>query len=91
MYPLPSQDLSKYYDGTFREEVHTENYYNYTKLDKVFNNFLSEAKLRTERVKNNLSDNDKILEIGSSVGYLLWSSFFVTLRPNFCHRVYATP
>lgn len=22
---------------------------------------------------------------------LLWSSFFVTLRPNFCHRVYATP
>ena len=23
--------------------------------------------------------------------YMLWSSFFVTLRPNFCHRVYATP
>ena len=23
--------------------------------------------------------------------YVLWSSFFVTLRPNFCHRVYATP
>ena len=22
---------------------------------------------------------------------LLWSSFFVTLRPNFCHRVYTTP
>ena len=22
---------------------------------------------------------------------VLWSSFFVTLRPNFCHRVYATP
>lgn len=21
MYPLPSQDLSEYYDGTFREEV----------------------------------------------------------------------
>ena len=24
-------------------------------------------------------------------GKMLWSSFFVTLRPNFCHRVYATP
>ena len=24
-------------------------------------------------------------------GGMLWSSFFVTLRPNFCHRVYATP
>lgn len=23
--------------------------------------------------------------------YLLWSSIFVTLRPNFCYRVYATP
>ena len=22
---------------------------------------------------------------------LLWSSIFVTLRPNFCHRVYITP
>ena len=22
---------------------------------------------------------------------LLWSSFFVTLRPNSCHRVYETP
>ena len=22
---------------------------------------------------------------------LLWSSFFVTLRPNFCHKVYTTP
>ena len=39
MYPLPSQDLSEYYDGTFREEVHTADYYDYTELDKVFNNF----------------------------------------------------
>ena len=23
--------------------------------------------------------------------YLLWSSFFVTPRPNFCHRGHATP
>ena len=22
---------------------------------------------------------------------VLWSSFFVTLRPNFCHRIYVTP
>ena len=27
----------------------------------------------------------------NEVRELLWSSFFVTLRPNFCHRVYATP
>ena len=26
-----------------------------------------------------------------SVVDMLWSSFFVTLRPNSCHRVYATP
>ena len=41
MYPLPSQDLSEYYDGTFREEVHTADYYDYTELDKVFNNFFT--------------------------------------------------
>ena len=84
MYPLPSQDLSEYYDGTFREEVHTADYYDYTELDKVFNNFLSEAKLRTERVKNDLSVNDTILEIGSSVGY------FTAAISDYAKDVYAT-
>ena len=26
-----------------------------------------------------------------AVENVYWSSIFVTLRPNFCHRVYATP
>ena len=34
----------------------------------------------------------KSLEVKNDLGVtVLWSSFFVTLRPNFCHRVYATP
>lgn len=30
-------------------------------------------------------------KLNNSLVGMLWSSFFVTLRPNFCHRVYATP
>lgn len=84
MFPLPSQNLANYYDGTFREEVHTSKYYNYTELDKVFNNFSEEANLRVERVKKDLSPNDKVLEIGSSVGY------FTVAISDYVHDVYAT-
>lgn len=73
MFPLPSQSLDEYYDGTFREEVHSEEYYDYSQLDKVFNNFSVEANLRVQRIKDDLSPDDKILEIGSSVGYFISS------------------
>lgn len=84
IFPLPSQDLSQYYDGTFREEVHTSGYYDYTELDKVFKNFSEEAKLRVDRIKHDLSHNDRILEIGSSVGY------FIAAISDYAKDVYAT-
>lgn len=84
MFPLPSQNLDDYYDGTFREEVHSTKYYDYSELDKVFKSFSSEAKLRVDRVKNNLSSDDRVLEIGSSVGY------FIATISEYVKEVYAT-
>lgn len=72
MYPLPkSEELEKYYDGKFREEVHTETYYEDKILTKVFNRFSVEAKTRVERIEKDLNNTDEILEIGCSVGYFL--------------------
>ncbi|OYO87024.1 methyltransferase family protein [Lachnotalea glycerini] len=72
MYPLPnSEELEEYYDGSFREEVHTEAYYEDERLTKVFNRFLVEAKTRVKRVEEDLDCKDEILEIGCSVGYFL--------------------
>ena len=42
-----------------------------------------------ENVKN--AAKDKGYSINRLEKELLWSSFFVTLRPNFCHKVYTTP
>lgn len=72
LYPRPvREELEKYYDGDFRKEVHSERYYDYTSLNKVFQNFLPEAKIRMESVAKELNSKDDILEIGCSVGYFL--------------------
>lgn len=72
LYPKPAKpQLQEYYDGTFREEVHSDTYYNYEVLDNVFKKFSPEAKIRVERVADELSSEDEILEIGCSVGYFL--------------------
>lgn len=72
MYPLPkSEELEEYYDGKFREEVHTGAYYEDETLKWVFNYFTPEAIKRVERVKKDLKKTDEILEVGCSVGYFL--------------------
>lgn len=72
LYPKPvNAQLQEYYDGTFREEVHSDTYYNYEVLDGVFKRFTPEAKVRVERVADELNSADEILEIGCSVGYFL--------------------
>lgn len=72
LYPRPqSEQLQDYYDGKFREEVHTQRYYDYETLKEVFTRFMPEAKQRVERVKKDLSAQDEVLEIGCSVGYFL--------------------
>ena len=70
IYPLPTE-LEDYYDGQFREEVHTAQYYSVEKLETVFQKFMAEAKRRVARVENDLCHTDEILEIGCSVGYFL--------------------
>lgn len=70
--PQPEKEqLEAYYDGQFREEVHSSTYYNETILNSVLQNFLPEAKSRVARVENDLKQSDDILEIGCSVGYFL--------------------
>lgn len=72
LYPRPiSEQLQNYYDGQFREEVHTQNYYDYEILNKVFCRFTPEAKQRVQRVEADLNVQDDVLEIGCSVGYFL--------------------
>lgn len=72
--PLPTaNDLENYYDGYFRKEVHTEIYYDNEYLKSIFQSFLPEAKLRVQRVEKDLCLSDRILEIGCSVGYFLYS------------------
>ena len=72
LYPRPkSTQLQEYYDGVFREEVHSESYYDEETLDRVFRKFLPEAELRAKRVAGELKQEDEILEIGCSVGYFL--------------------
>jgi 2-polyprenyl-3-methyl-5-hydroxy-6-metoxy-1,4-benzoquinol methylase len=61
MYPLPkSEELEEYYDGKFREEVHSGVYYEDETLKRVFEYFTPEAIKRVKRV-----------EVGCSVGYFL--------------------
>lgn len=72
LYPRPGDsELQTYYDGKFREEVHSEAYYDYESLQRVFNSFFPEAKTRVERVFPELRPMDDVLEIGCSVGYFL--------------------
>jgi len=72
LYPRPvSEQLKDYYDGKFREEVHSEHYYDYEVLNGVFQRFLPEARQRVERVAEDLNIEDEILEIGCSVGYFM--------------------
>jgi len=72
LYPQPKgEQLEDYYNGQFREEVHTSFYYNEAELTNVFERFSPEAQLRVSRVDHELSSTDEILEIGCSVGYFL--------------------
>lgn len=72
LYPRPvSEQLEEYYDGQFREQVHSSVYYEKEHMDKVFNRFYSEATRRVDRVKSELKPSDRVLEIGCSVGYFM--------------------
>lgn len=72
LYPRPMDaELKDYYDGHFREEVHSSRYYDKESLDRVFTRFSGEANLRVQRVEKELSKEDRVLEIGCSVGYFL--------------------
>jgi 2-polyprenyl-3-methyl-5-hydroxy-6-metoxy-1,4-benzoquinol methylase len=72
MYPLPkSEELEEYYDGKFREEVHSGVYYEDETLKRVFEYFTPEAIKRVKRVEKDLKKTDEILEVGCSVGYFL--------------------
>lgn len=72
LYPRPeNEQLLDYYDGKFREEVHTDTYYNVEKLQRVFKRFTPEALVRVNRVMEDVSAEDEILEIGCSVGYFI--------------------
>lgn len=85
LYPKPqNEELVTYYDGRFREEVHTAGYYDYEVLKDVFDRFMPEAMQRVLRVKRELQPSDDILEIGCSVGY------FMDAVADYVHNVYGT-
>ncbi len=72
LYPQPqAEQLETYYDGQFREEVHSASYYDKEKLDHIFAYFSPEARLRVTRIEEELAPTDELLEIGCSVGYFL--------------------
>lgn len=72
LYPRPdNEQLEEYYDGTFREQVHSETYYEKSRMDGVFSRFSVEAEVRANRVKDDMSKEDSVLEIGCSVGYFM--------------------
>ncbi len=72
LYPCPNtEQLEEYYDGAFREQVHSETYYEKSSMDKVFLRFSGEAERRANRVKEYMSKDDAVLEIGCSVGYFM--------------------
>jgi len=72
IYPQPKEEqLEIYYDGQFREEVHTSIYYDKDVLTKVFHGFSLEATQRVARIEDDLNISDDILEIGCSLGYFL--------------------
>lgn len=85
LYPRPPEEqLEEYYDGHFREEVHSELYYEKEHMDKVFKWFFTEATGRVERVKGELKAEDTILEIGCSLGY------FMKAVSSYVGKVYGT-
>lgn len=85
LYPVPEDgQLEEYYDGKFREEVHSSAYYDKEHLDRVFRRFYKEACIRAERVRQELQVSDTVLEIGCSVGY-----FMKAVAP-YVDRVYGT-
>ena len=62
-----------------------------TKMEDEFISISSvQGQFQKKYFDNNLGTLDSLIEKGLE-GYMLWSSIFVTLRPNFCHRVYITP
>jgi len=72
LYPRPDgSQLEEYYDGQFRSEVHSGAYYDKARMDGMYNWYTPEANVRVERVKNELSKDDVVLEIGCSVGYFM--------------------
>jgi len=72
LYPRPDEEqLEEYYDGTFREQVHSQAYYEKSYMDRVFSKFFKEAQVRADRVKDDMSKTDCVLEIGCSVGYFM--------------------
>ncbi len=72
LYPqFAEEQLEAYYDGQFREEVHTSKYYDEATLTKVYDRFYPEAQQRVARVEAEIKPSDEILEIGCSVGYFL--------------------
>lgn len=72
LYPRPDEEqLEEYYDGAFREQVHSQAYYEKSYMDRVFSKFFKEAQVRTDRVKDDMSKTDCVLEIGCSVGYFM--------------------
>lgn len=85
LYPRPQgEELEEYYDGTFREQVHSKVYYEKEHMDKVFKRFYSEAIRRVDRVKSELKPTDCVLEVGCSVGY------FMKAVSEYVGKVYGT-
>jgi 2-polyprenyl-3-methyl-5-hydroxy-6-metoxy-1,4-benzoquinol methylase len=72
LFPQPKDEqLEDYYNGKFREEVHSASYYDSKKLSQVFTKFTPEAIHRVARVAEDFHPTDEILEVGCSVGYFL--------------------
>lgn len=77
LYPQRSEEeLKKYYDGNYRKIYVDENYYNEQYISEYFKKQLPEAERRVNRFKNELSEEDSILEVGCSSGY-----FLSTIKP----------
>lgn len=74
LYPrLTDTELANYYDGIYRKEYNSENYYHAESIKDFFYKSLPEAETRVERVRYILNPTDEIVEIGCSCGYFLAS------------------